>query len=148
MNVAPSGASEYIGRILDEDNFMSSHTSTADRFAYGRKLINAGISGIRSGQQDLGPRSVSNCMVAAVPDSFKLAALGACLGILPGLLVRRRSRVSTAIALAAAGSALGFCAGFTWKTRKLTSSLAHSALREVRKVNDEHWLERHPIDYA
>ena len=127
---------------------MNRNTTTAGRFTYGRKLINAGISGIRSGHQDLGPRSVSNCMVAAVPGSFKLAALGACLGLLPGLLMRRRSRVSTAIALATAGSALGFCAGLTWKTRKVTSSLAHSALREVRKVNDERWLERHPIDYA
>ncbi len=127
---------------------MKSGTSRANRFAYGRRLINAGISGIRSGQQDLGPQSIPNCMVAAVPDSFKLAAIGACLGFLPGLLARRRSRISTAVALAAAGSALGFCAGFTWKTRKVTSSLAHSALREVRKVNDEHWLERHPIDYA
>lgn len=127
---------------------MNRNTSTAGRFTYGRKLISAGISGIRNGHQDLGPRSVSNCMVAAVPDSFKLAALGACLGILPGLMVRRRSRVSTAIALAAAGSAIGFCAGLTWKTRKVTSRLAHSALREVRKVNDEHWLQRHPIDYA
>jgi hypothetical protein len=128
--------------------FMDSSTSTASRFTYGRKLINAGISGIRTGRQDLGPRSVSNCMVAATPDSLKLAAIGACLGFLPGLLVRRRSRVSTAVALAAAGSALGFCAGFTWKTRKVTSSLAQSALSEVRKVKDERWLERHPIDYA
>jgi hypothetical protein len=126
---------------------MNRDTSNAGSFSYGRKLIHAGISGIRSGRRDLNPRSLSNCMVAAAPDSFKLAAIGACLGVVPGLLVRRR-RVSTAIALAAAGSALGFCAGFTWKTRKVTAKLAHSALREVRKVNDEHWLERHPIDYA
>jgi hypothetical protein len=127
---------------------MKSKGSNAGKFAYGRKLITAGISGIRSGRQDLGSGSVSSCVAAAVPDSFKLAALGACLGILPGLMMRRRTRLSTAIGLAAAGSALGFCAGFTWKTRKVTSSLAHSALREVRKVNDERWLERHPIDYA
>jgi len=123
-------------------------TASINTFAYGRKLIHAGIAGIRNGQQDLGPHSVSDCMVAAVPDSFKLAVVGACLGFLPGLLIKRRSRVATAVALGAAGSLLGFCAGFTWKTRKVTSSLAHSALREVRKVNDEHWLERHPIDYA
>ena len=127
---------------------MNSDSSTTNGFAYGRKLINAGISGIRSGRQELGPGSVSNCVVAAVPDSFKLAVAGACLGLLPGLLMRRRSRTSTTIALAAAGGALGFCAGFTWKTRKVTGNLAHSALREVRKVNDERWLERHPIDYA
>ena len=64
---------------------MNRNTTTAGRFTYGRKLINAGISGIRSGHQDLGPRSVSNSMVAAVPGSLKLAAIGACLGLLPGL---------------------------------------------------------------
>jgi len=127
---------------------MNGNASTANTFAYGRKLINAGISGIRTGRHDLGADSVSNCVVAAVPDSLKLAAVGACLGVLPALLMKRRSRSSTMIAFGAACGALGFLAGFSWKTRKLTSSLAHSALREVRKVNDEHWLERHPIDYA
>jgi len=127
---------------------MHANGSTTNTLAYGRKLINASISGIRNGRDDLGYNSVSNCMLEAVPDSLKLAAVGACLGVLPAVLTKRRSRVSTMIAFGAACGALGFVAGFTWKTRKVTSSLAHSALREVRKVNDEHWLERHPIDYA
>ena len=121
---------------------------SVNTMTYGRKLIDAGISGIRNGREDLGPNSVSNCMVAAVPDSLKLATVGACLGVLPALLLKRRVRRSTVIALSAACGALGFVAGLTWKTRKVTSRLAYSALREVRKVNDERWLERHPIDYA
>jgi hypothetical protein len=46
------------------------------------------------------------------------------------------------------GGALGFCASFSWKTLKLASSLAHSAIHEVHRVQDEHWLETNPIDYA
>ena len=127
---------------------MNANASTPNTLTYGRKVINAGLSGIRNGRDDLGAGSVSHCMAAAVPHSLKLAAVSACLGVLPALLVKRRSRTSAMIALGAACGALGFVAGFTWKTRKVSSSLAHSALREVRKVNDERWLERHPIDYA
>lgn len=127
---------------------MTAAASTANSLAYGRKLIHAGISGIRNGRDDIGPASISHSMVAAVPDSLALAALGAALGVLPALLVRRRPRVPTMVALGAMCSAAGFCLGFSWKTRKVTSSLAHSALREVRKAKDEHWLELNPIDYA
>jgi hypothetical protein len=116
--------------------------------AYGRKLINAGINGFRNGHEDLGPGSISNAVVAAVPESVALAAVGAVLGILPALLVRRRPRVSTMVALGALCSTAGFCLGFSWKTRKVTSSLANSTIREVRRAKDEHWLELNPIDYA
>jgi hypothetical protein len=127
---------------------MNAIASPETTLSYGRKLINAGISGIRNGHNDFGPEFISDAMVAAVPDSLALAAVGATLGVLPALLVRRRPRVSTMVALGALCSAAGFCLGFSWKTRKVTSSLAHSALREVRKAKDEHWLELNPIDYA
>jgi hypothetical protein len=127
---------------------MNAIPSPANTLAYGRKLINAGINGFRNGHEDLGPGSISNAAVAAVPESLALAAVGAALGVLPALLVRRRPRVSTTVALGALCSAAGFCLGFSWKTRKVASSLANSALREVRKAKDEHWLELNPIDYA
>jgi len=46
------------------------------------------------------------------------------------------------------GSVLGFFAGFSWKTRNVTSSVALFAARELRKARDERWLELNPIDYA
>lgn len=127
---------------------MNAIVSPAETLNYGRKLINAGINGFRNGHEDLGPGSISKAVVAAVPESLALAALGATLGVLPALLIRRRPRASTMVALGALCSAAGFCLGFSWKTRKVTSSLAHSTLKEVRKAKDEHWLELNPIDYA
>ena len=47
-----------------------------------------------------------------------------------------------------AGGAIGFGLGIAWKCRRLTVSVTSGALRNVGKVRDEHWLERHPIDYA
>lgn len=127
---------------------MNLPASTASRVAYGRKLVNAGISGIRQSPRTLDGETVSSLVADSARDSLKLAVAGACLGLLPAWLAGRRPRLSNVIAFGALGSVLGFAAGFTWKTRKVTSSLAHSAARELHRAGDEHWLERHPIDYA
>jgi len=128
---------------------MNRTTPATTKLAYGRRLVNAGISGIRTGRENFDPQRASALVSNSAEESLKLAVVGACLGILPACLMRRRSsRLSSALVLGAAGSALGFCAGFSWKTRKLTSTLARSAVREVRRVKDEHWLETNPIDYA
>jgi hypothetical protein len=127
---------------------MNRPASAASTIAYGRKLVSAGISGIRMSQSAIDGESVSAVMADSARDSLKLAVAGACLGLLPSCLSSRRRRLSSALALGAAGSAFGFVVGFTWKTRKVTSSIAHSAARELRRVGDEHWLEGHPIDYA
>jgi hypothetical protein len=127
---------------------MNRTTPATTRLAYGRRLVKAGISGIRTGRENFDPQRASALVSNSAEESLKLAVVGACLGVLPAFLVRRRSRLASALVFGAAGSALGFCAGFSWKTRKLTSSLAHSAVREVRRVKDEHWLDKNPIDYA
>jgi hypothetical protein len=46
------------------------------------------------------------------------------------------------------GGVIGFGAGVVWNSRRLTAAVAKGALRNVGRVRDEHWLERHPIDYA
>ncbi len=127
---------------------MSSTQSTTTRLAYGRKLMSAGISGVRTGHQTFDPQRASTLITSSAEESLKLAAVGACLGMLPAILIRRHSRGKSAVVLGALGGALGFCAGFSWKTRKLTFSLAHSAMHEVHRAQDEHWLEANPIDYA
>ncbi len=127
---------------------MNRNPPATTRLAYGRRLVKAGISGIRTGRENFDPQRASALVSNSAEESLKLAVVGACLGILPAFLIRRRSRLASALVLGAAGSAIGFCAGFSWKTRKLTSTLAHSAVREVRRVKDEHWLDKNPIDYA
>jgi hypothetical protein len=46
------------------------------------------------------------------------------------------------------GGVIGFGAGIAWEGRRLAASVAGGALRNVGRVRDEHWLEKHPIDYA
>jgi hypothetical protein len=64
------------------------------------------------------------------------------------VLGSRRRRVPRSIAVAAVGATLGFFAGFSWKTRELASTMAKGAMKSIGTVRDEHWLQRHPIDYA
>jgi hypothetical protein len=127
---------------------MARVTSTPDHSSYGRKLVNAGISGIRSGYREFDPELASALVANSAEESLKLALTGACLGIIPAVLLARRSRTATSILFGTLGSALGFAVGFSWKTRPLTSKLAHSAFHEVRRAKEEHWLEMNPIDYA
>ena len=125
------------------------HPRAVTRVEYGQKLVNAGITGIRTGQDCArGEESLRKIAADAARDSLALAAIGACVGLLQSQFADKRDRRAKALALGALGSVLGFCVGFGWKTRKVTSSVAHSTARELRRVRDEHWLELNPIDYA
>ena len=116
---------------------------------YGRKLVNAGITGVRTGQDSArGDRPLSEIASEAAQGSLMMAAVGACAGLLSSCVLHRGKRLSYAVILGSVGTAMGFLAGFSWKTRDVTSSVARSAAREIGKARDEHWLELNPIDYA
>jgi hypothetical protein len=120
----------------------------SSKLDYGRKLVNAGISGVRAGHKEFDPEKASTLVTSSAEEAVKIALAGVCLGVVLAALLARRSRATNAIVFGVAGGLLGFLASFSWKTRSLTSTLAHSAFHEVRKAQDEHWLEGHPIDYA
>jgi hypothetical protein len=126
-----------------------SHSHSASTVKYGQKLVNAGITGIRNGQNSArGEQSLSKLAADAARNSLALAAIGACIGLLRSQFAENRDRPSKVVALGAIGSVIGFCVGFSWKTRSVTLSVAHSTAREFRRARDEHWLELNPIDYA
>lgn len=115
---------------------------------YGRALVHSGLSGLRSGRDSqLEGRRLSAVLTRSALASLSLAALGACAGLL-GFHRHDRRSISRTVVFVVAGSAIGFAAGFTWKTRNLTASMARSAMKEMGTVRDEHWIEKHPIDYA
>jgi hypothetical protein len=117
----------------------------ANKVAYGRKLLNAGVSGIlRRGQTAVQEPSFFLILVKSAPVTAELAVVSACLGFLLSRRLHRRRRLASSIAYAA----LGMFVGLTWKTRSVSASRVHSALKEIAQVRDEHWLEMNPIDYG
>ncbi len=128
---------------------MKPDTSSSRYFRYGRTLVQSGVSGLRSGREThLNGRPLSSVLNQSARASISLATIGACAGLLRLYVSNRRGRVPKTVAWSVLGSAIGFCAGFAWKTRDLTTSMGRSSLKQMRVVRDEHWLERHPIDYA
>lgn len=116
---------------------------------YGRELVNSGIEGARSGREAfLHGESIRPLLDESVRGALKPAFLGACLGMLGSYPRNREQSLSKAFAFGLLGSAIGFGAGVIWESRHLTASAACSALRNIHRVRDEHWLARHPIDYA
>jgi hypothetical protein len=128
-------------------------STVTDTFTYGRKLVDAGFHGIYEGIREGTPvalhgRHLSDVVSDSVPTIVTLAAAGASVALVASHLMHKRGRASKTWIYGAVGTAVGVVAGVSWKSRKIASSLAHSAMKEVNKTRDEHWLELNPIDYA
>ena len=116
---------------------------------YGRTLLHSGIEGARSGQEAfLNGKSLTPFLSESVRSALKPAALGACIGVLSSCPGYRQKSITRTLTYGLLGGAIGLGAGLIWKSRRLTASVAGNALRNIGKVRDEHWLAKHPIDYA
>lgn len=132
-----------------EATAMEPHNRSKSEFEYGRKAMHSALEGARCGEEAfLRGRSLSPFLGEGVRDALKPAAVGACIGLLGSYPGDHRGSIGRALAFGLAGWAIGFGAGVAWKTRGLIESVATNAFRNIGKVRDEHWLERHPIDYA
>jgi hypothetical protein len=115
---------------------------------YGRKLIDSGLEGARSGRDEfLNGEPLGPFLGESALNAWKAASVGACVGVMASFPGRRRSIAKT-LALGLLGGAVGFGAGLLWESRHLTASVADGAMRNIGKVRDERWLSKNPIDYA
>jgi len=116
---------------------------------YGRELLHSGIDGARSGREAfLKGESLTPFLSESVRSALKPAALGMCLGVLGGYPGSREKSASRALACGLLGGAFGLGVGVAWESRRLSASVAGGALKGIERVRDEHWLTKHPIDYA
>jgi hypothetical protein len=116
---------------------------------YGRRVLNSGLEGVRSGREAfLNGRPLTPFFRESFRKALKPAALGACVGLLTSCPGRQRRSVAQVLASGLLGGLIGLGAGLVWEGRFLAGSAASSALKNIDKVRDEHWLEKHPIDYA
>jgi len=116
---------------------------------YSRRVVTSALEGARSGREDfLKGRSLTPFLSQGIRNALKPAALGACVGALGSLTGDNYASIGRALAFAFTGWAIGLGAGLAWQTRGLTACATNGALRKVGRLRDQHWLERHPIDYA
>ncbi len=117
-------------------------------FEYGRKLVDSALEGARAGEGEfLEDGHIAPYLNDSVRSALGPAVIGTCVGILGSLSNGDHSARRT-VACGVLGGALGFGAALLWESRELTSSVASSAWKNLRKTRDEHWFEQNPIDYA
>jgi len=128
---------------------MNLHQWSRSSADYGRQLLHSGIEGARSGKEAfLHGEPMAPFLSESVRSALKPAAIGACVGMLSSYPAYREKSTIRALAFGLLGGAIGFGAGMVWESRRLTVSAASGALKNIGKVRDEHWLTKHPIDYA
>jgi hypothetical protein len=128
---------------------MSLRNWSRSNLEYGRKVLNSGLEGARSGREAfLNGRSLTPFLSESVGTAWKPTVIGACIGVLGSCLCNRNKSTTRTFACGVLGGAIGLATGVAWESRRLTASVACGALRNIDKVRDEHWLEAHPIDYA
>lgn len=115
---------------------------------YGRRVLHAGMEGTRSGREAfLNGRPLTPYLNDSVRKALIPGAIATCIGAFGGAANRNRS-VGRVLTFALLGGAVGFAAGLVWESRHLTANALWGACKRIGRVRDEHWLERHPIDYA
>jgi hypothetical protein len=116
---------------------------------YGRRLLDSGIEGARSGEEAfLNGKSLTPFLGESLRSALKPAALGVCIGVIGSRPGYRQQSIARTFLYGLLGGAIGFGAGVAWESRRLTASVADGAFRNIGRVRDEHWLTKHPIDYA
>lgn len=116
---------------------------------YGRRLINSGLEGARSGREAfLQGGAFAPFLGHSVRGALKPAVFGVCLGMLGTRSCDHHRSARRAAACGLLGGAIGFGLGIAWQNRRFTASVLSAAFRRMEKVRDEHWLEKNPIDYA
>jgi hypothetical protein len=128
---------------------MNLRERIASIVGYGRELAGSGLRGASKGRAAfLNGGPISPFFADVNKKALKLATLGACIGALGGYLGRKHQPAARTIAYGALGGAVGFAAGFAWSSHTFAESVARGAMTNVAATRDQHWLKRHPIDYA
>ena len=128
---------------------MSISERIKTNLAYGKELVESGLQGAKEGRKSVQASARQRAIVrVAAQQAWQAATLGAVAGALFGVLTDDRKPVRGVIAGSLLGAVLGFGGSFVWKTRPLTSAMAHGAGKRIGRARDKHWLTGHPVNYG
>jgi len=114
-----------------------------------RELIGSSLEGANQAWRNVRPdEEVGPAIARAALNSWKAAAIGACIGVVGGAISDDRRPVRGAILTGLLGATIGLSAGMAWNARDVLGAVAGNAVKNIGTVRDSQWLARHPIDYA
>lgn len=116
---------------------------------YGRKLVESTVSGVRTAEDQFREEGqLPSYFGRGARRSLGPAAMGIVVGACLGYHGGDRRSIARTLAGGFLGGLIGFSTGMVWETRELSASVGSSVRKSVQLTRDEHWLQRHPIDYA
>ena len=130
---------------------MSISEKVKDSLAYPKELLESGIEGASEARRavlDSHEQERSDLVTAAAQESWQLATIGVLAGAICGALADDRKPVRGVIAGGLLGGVIGFAGSFGWKTRPLTTAMAHEAGKRINARRDERWLSKNPVNYG
>ena len=114
-----------------------------------RELVESGYEGAKSARNRvLHDEPITSAVARGARNSWKAAAIGACIGTLSTCIASERKSVSKVLLGGLAGGCIGLGSSMVWGSRDVIGAMATEARKKVSTVRDTQWLERHPIDYA
>ncbi len=117
--------------------------------AHGQELVASGVEGAAEARKAvLESPETTDIVKEAAQESWQAAAVGVMAGAIVGVLTDDRKPVRGVVTGGLLGAVLGFAGSFAWKTRPLTSSMLHGAGKRIGTTRDQHWLEKHPVNYG
>ena len=128
---------------------MSISEKIKTNLAHGQELVASGVEGAAEARKAMLELPETTDIVAdAAQESWQAAAIGVMAGAIFGVLTDDRKPLRGVITGGLLGAVLGFAGSFAWKTRPLTSSMLHGAGKRIGTTRDQHWLEKHPVNYG
>ena len=116
---------------------------------YGKKLLDSGLEGARSGEGEfLHGEPLAPFLEESARHALEPATVGVFLGVLGSCAGNERRSIAKTLLYGLLGGAIGFGVGMAWSSRRLAASVTANAFKSMNKVRDEHWPENNPIDYA
>src|SRR3954464_9313093 len=101
---------------------------------YGRRVLNSGLEGVRSGQEAfLHGRPVTPVFRGSLCNAWKPAALGACIGILTGCRKDHHRSLARIMTSGLFGGLVGLAAGVVWGPPLLCARAARGGLSPDEK---------------
>ena len=136
-------------RYVQEYHEMSISEKIKTNLAYGKELVESGLQGAKEARKTVQESEAQHEIVTvAAQESWQAATIGAVAGALFGVLTDDSKPIRGVIAGSLLGAVVGFGGSFVWKTRPLTSAMAHGAGKRIGRARDKHWLTGHPVNYG
>lgn len=127
---------------------MRLSASLQSEINYSRKLFGAGLNAVSAAGAGRSSEILKQELARSARSAWLPVVMGAAVGLFASRLSGKSKSGRNALVGALAGGVIGFGSAVAWSSREVTAEVVRNAGKNLSAVRDQHWLEKHPVDYA